>query len=100
MCDGEVALGQLSPSSSLGCLAVNPIITICKHPRASRRDVVGCWIRLDTRSQGLGERMRGFILGIILTLVVLFGGAYYYATRGYFDTRAVPNRPSTFEHQT
>ena len=44
--------------------------------------------------------MRGFILGIILTLVVLLGGAYYYATRGYFDTRAVPNRPSTFEHQT
>jgi len=44
--------------------------------------------------------MRGFILGIILTLVVLFGGAYYYATRGYLDTRAVPNRPSTFEHQT
>ena len=41
--------------------------------------------------------MRGFILGIILTLLVGLGGAYYYTTTGHFDTRAVGNTPSTFE---
>lgn len=29
--------------------------------------------------------MRGFILGIILTLLVLGGGAYFYTTSGHFD---------------
>jgi len=41
--------------------------------------------------------MRGFILGVILTLVIGLGGAYFYATTGHFDTRAVGNTPSTFE---
>jgi mono/diheme cytochrome c family protein len=43
--------------------------------------------------------MRGFILGIIVTLVVVFGGAYFYSTTGHFDTRAVPNTPGTLERQ-
>ncbi len=44
--------------------------------------------------------MRGFIVGILLTLLVVFGGAYFYATTGHFDTRAVPNTPSAFERRT
>src|ERR1022692_2813694 len=44
--------------------------------------------------------MRGFILGIILTLLAVFGGAYYYATTGHFDTRAVGNTPSTMERSS
>ena len=44
--------------------------------------------------------MRGFILGVIVTLVVLFCGAYFYMTTGHFDIRAVGNTPSTFERKT
>jgi len=44
--------------------------------------------------------MRGFIIGVILTLLVVFGGAYFYATTGHFDTRAVGPAPSTFERRT
>jgi mono/diheme cytochrome c family protein len=44
--------------------------------------------------------MRGFVLGIIVTLLVLFCGAYFYATTGHFDTRAVGNTPGTFERKT
>ncbi len=44
--------------------------------------------------------MRGFILGVIVTLLVVFGGAYFYATTGHFDTRAVPNGPGSFERRT
>ncbi len=44
--------------------------------------------------------MRGFIVGIIVTLLVVFGGAYYYVTTGHFDTRAVGNTPSGFETRT
>jgi mono/diheme cytochrome c family protein len=44
--------------------------------------------------------MRGFVLGVILTLLVLFAGGYFYATTGRFDTRAVGNAPSTFERRT
>ena len=44
--------------------------------------------------------MRGFIWGVILTLVVLCVGGYFYATTGHFDTRAVGNTPSTFERRT
>ncbi len=44
--------------------------------------------------------MRGFILGVILTLIAVFGGAYFYSTTGHFDTRAVPNAPSALERQT
>src|SRR5271166_2184753 len=41
--------------------------------------------------------MRGFVTGVILTLLVLFGGSYFYATTGHFDTRAVGNTPSALE---
>ncbi len=41
--------------------------------------------------------MRGFIWGVIITLLVLFVGGYFYATTGHFDTRAVGNKPSDFE---
>jgi len=44
--------------------------------------------------------MRGFVIGVIVTLVVLFGGAYIYMTSGAFDTRALGNTPSTFERRT
>ena len=44
--------------------------------------------------------MRGFILGIILTLAVLCCGAYFFVTTGHFDIRAVGNSPSTFERRT
>jgi mono/diheme cytochrome c family protein len=44
--------------------------------------------------------MRGFILGVIITLLVLGCGAYFYATKGHFDTRAVGNKPTTFERRT
>ena len=44
--------------------------------------------------------MRGFLVGVILTLLVLGGGAYFYATTGHFDTRAVGNTPSVFERRT
>ena len=44
--------------------------------------------------------MRGFILGVIVTLLVFFGGAYFYTTTGHFDTRAVGNTPSSFERRT
>jgi len=41
--------------------------------------------------------MRGFITGVIITLLVLCIGGYFYATTGHFDTRAVGNTPSDFE---
>lgn len=44
--------------------------------------------------------MRGFIVGVIVILLVIFGGAYFYATTGHFDVRAVGNSPSTFERRT
>jgi hypothetical protein len=44
--------------------------------------------------------MRGFILGILFTLIIGLGGAYFYATTGHFDARAVGNTPSTFERRT
>jgi len=44
--------------------------------------------------------MRGFITGVIITLLVLFVGGYFYATTGHFDTRAVGNTPSTLEKRT
>lgn len=44
--------------------------------------------------------MRGFILGVILTIIVICCGAYFYATTGHFDIRAVGNTPSTFERRT
>jgi mono/diheme cytochrome c family protein len=44
--------------------------------------------------------MRGFILGIIVTVVVGFAGAYLYISGGHFDTRAIGNTPSAFERKT
>ena len=44
--------------------------------------------------------MRGFITGVILTLLVLAVGGYFFATTGHFDPRAVGNTPSTFEKRT
>ena len=44
--------------------------------------------------------MRGFLWGVILTLIVIFGGAYWWVYNGHVDTRAVPNGPSTFELRT
>jgi mono/diheme cytochrome c family protein len=41
--------------------------------------------------------MRGFILGIIVTLLVLLCGGYFYMTKGHFDIRAVGNTASTTE---
>ena len=41
--------------------------------------------------------MRGFVTGVIVTLLVLFVGGYFYATTGRFDPRAVGNKPSDFE---
>ena len=43
--------------------------------------------------------MRGFIIGVILTLLVVFGGAYFYATTGHFDTRAVGPTATHFERR-
>jgi len=43
--------------------------------------------------------MRGFIVGVILTLLVIFGGGYFYITTGHFDTRAVGPQPSHFERR-
>jgi mono/diheme cytochrome c family protein len=44
--------------------------------------------------------MRGFLLGVIVTLIVVFGGAYWYVTTGHVDTRAIPDPPTTFERRT
>jgi mono/diheme cytochrome c family protein len=44
--------------------------------------------------------MRGFLFGVILTLIAVFGGAYWWVYTGHVDTRAVPNGPSTFERRT
>ena len=44
--------------------------------------------------------MRGFIVGVIITLIVVFCGGYAYLTGGHFDTRAVGPAPSTFERRT
>jgi mono/diheme cytochrome c family protein len=44
--------------------------------------------------------MRGFIFGVIITLLVLFVGGYFYAITGHFDMRAVGNKPSDFEVRT
>jgi mono/diheme cytochrome c family protein len=44
--------------------------------------------------------MRGFVWGVVLTLLVLFVGGYFYATTGHFDPRAVGNTPSMFEKRT
>ena len=44
--------------------------------------------------------MRGFLLGIIVTLLVIFGGGYWWVSNGHLDTRAIPTPPSQFERRT
>ena len=44
--------------------------------------------------------MRGFLLGVIVTLIVVFGGGYLWVTTGHMDTRAIPTPPSQFERHT
>ena len=44
--------------------------------------------------------MRGFIVGVVITLLVIFCGGYFYVTSGHFDPRAVGNTPGTFEEHT
>jgi len=44
--------------------------------------------------------MRGFLLGIIVTLIGVFGGAYWFRQHWHFDTRAIPNGPGQFERHT
>lgn len=43
--------------------------------------------------------MRGFLLGVIVTLIVVFGGGYLWVSGGHFDSRALPNGPSHFERR-
>jgi len=43
--------------------------------------------------------MRGFLLGVIITLIVVFGGGYLWVSGGHVDSRALPNPPSHFERQ-
>jgi mono/diheme cytochrome c family protein len=35
--------------------------------------------------------MRGFVLGVLITLIVIFSGAYLYLKLGMFDVSAIPN---------
>src|ERR1039457_2074985 len=42
--------------------------------------------------------MRGFVSGVVITLLVLFAVGYYYAN-GHFDTRAVGNTPAQMERR-
>lgn len=44
--------------------------------------------------------MRGFIIGVLLTLAVIFFGGYFYLTSGHFDVRAVGNTLGGFERST
>jgi mono/diheme cytochrome c family protein len=44
--------------------------------------------------------MRGFLLGIIVTLIVVFCGGYWWISSGHVDSRAIPNGPSHFERRT
>lgn len=44
--------------------------------------------------------MGKFLLGVIVALIVVFGGGYLWVSGGHVDTRAVPNPPSQFERHT
>ena len=35
--------------------------------------------------------MRGFVLGVLVTLIAIFGGSYLYLKLGMFDVSAIPN---------
>ena len=44
--------------------------------------------------------MRGFLLGVILTLIAIVGCGYWWVSTGHVDPRAVPNGPGQFERRT
>jgi thiosulfate dehydrogenase len=44
--------------------------------------------------------MRGFVLGVIVTVVAVFCGGYWWVSTGHVDSRAIPNGPSQFEQRT
>jgi mono/diheme cytochrome c family protein len=44
--------------------------------------------------------LRGFILGIVLSLLLIVSAAYFYPTTGHFDTRSVGNTPGSLETNT
>ncbi len=44
--------------------------------------------------------MGKFLLGVIVGLIVVFGGGYLWVFGGHVDTRAVPNGPGQFERRT
>ena len=44
--------------------------------------------------------MGKFLLGVIVTLLVVVCGGYWYVSTGHVDSRAVPNGPSQFEKRT
>lgn len=44
--------------------------------------------------------MGKFVLGVIVTLLVVFCGGYWWVNSGHVDSRAVPNGPSQFERRT
>jgi mono/diheme cytochrome c family protein len=44
--------------------------------------------------------MGKFLLGVIVTLLVIVCGGYWYVSTGRLDPRAIPNGPSQFERRT
>lgn len=42
--------------------------------------------------------MRGFVLGVIITLIAIFGGSYLYMKLGLFDVSAIPNPGKMEQH--
>jgi mono/diheme cytochrome c family protein len=42
--------------------------------------------------------MRGFVLGVIITLIAIFGGSYLYMKLGLFDVSAIPAPGSMERH--
>jgi mono/diheme cytochrome c family protein len=44
--------------------------------------------------------MGRFLLGVIVTLLVIVCGGYWYVSTGHVDSRAVPNGPGQFERRT
>lgn len=44
--------------------------------------------------------MGKFLLGVIVTLLVVFGGGYWWVSTGHVDSRAYPNGPGQFERRT
>jgi mono/diheme cytochrome c family protein len=44
--------------------------------------------------------MGKFLLGVIVALLVVFGGGYWWVNSGHVDSRAYPNGPGQFERRT